>query len=181
ARTSSRSRRREAAEPPPRPARRPTSRRTAAAEPPPAPTPAEQPAPRRKPAGDPLLDVGGDDELEKELGAGRNAKRSVYVPPAIGSDLPDSVSQSQIQEAVAGQKNALFRCIEQQRSADPDAHGTLRMRWVIAGDGSVREVRALSDEFARQPVAPCITGVVKGIRFPRSRTSGQEVVFPFKF
>ncbi|HEX7489231.1 MAG TPA: AgmX/PglI C-terminal domain-containing protein, partial [Anaeromyxobacteraceae bacterium] len=119
--------------------------------------------------------------LEKELGAGRNPKRSVYVPPAIGSDLPDSVSQSQIQEAVAGQKNALFRCIEQQRSADPDAHGTLRMRWVIAGDGSVREVRALSDEFARQPVAPCITGVVKGIRFPRSRTSGQEVVFPFKF
>lgn len=181
ARTSSRSRRREAAEPPPHPARRAAPRRTAAAEPPPAPTPAEQPAPRRKPAGDPLLDVGGDDELEKELGAGKNAKRSVYVPPAIGSDLPDSVSQSQIQEAVAGQRNALFRCIEQQRSADPDAHGTLRMRWVITGDGSVREVRALSDEFARQPVAPCITGVVKGIRFPRSRTSGQEVVFPFKF
>ncbi len=179
AKTATRSRRRDAAEPPARPVRR-APQRTAAVEPP-APTPAEQPAPRRKPTGDPLLDVAGDDELEKELGGGKNAKRSVYVPPAIGSDLPENVSQSQIQEAVAGQRNALFRCIEQQRGADPGAHGTLRMRWIIAGDGSAREVRALNDEFSRQPVVPCITGVVKGIRFPRSRTSGQEVVFPFKF
>jgi len=181
ARTSSRSRHHEAAEPPPRPARRSASQRTAAAEPPPASAPTEQPARHRKSGGDPLLDVAGDDELEKELTGGKSGKRSVYVPPAIGSDLPESVSQSQIQEAVAGQRNALFRCIEQQRTADPDAHGTLRMRWVITGDGSVREVRNLSDEFARQPVASCISGVVKGIRFPRSRTSGQEVVFPFKF
>jgi hypothetical protein len=82
---------------------------------------------------------------------------------------------------VAGQKAALVRCIEQQRAADPDARGTLRLRWMIGGDGSVRDVRVLSEEFARQPVAPCISGVVKGIRFPRSRTTGQEVIFPFKF
>lgn len=124
--------------------------------------------------------MGGDTELEKEL-SGKPARRSVYVPPAIGSDLPESVSQSQIQEAVAGQKNALVRCIEQQRAADPNARGTLRLRWIIGGDGGVRDVRVLSDEFSRQPVAPCISGVVRSIRFPRSRTSGQEVVFPFKF
>jgi predicted Zn finger-like uncharacterized protein len=166
---------------PPRPPRRSGSQRVASAErAAPAPTPEAEPPPRRKPGGDPLLDVGGEDDLEKELG-GKPAKRSVYVPPAIGSDLPDSISQSQIQEAVAGQKSALLRCIEQQRAADPEARGTLRLRWLIVGDGSVRDVRVLSDEFSRQPVAPCISGVVKGIRFPRSRTTGQEVVFPFKF
>ncbi|GEJ55928.1 GYF domain-containing protein [Anaeromyxobacter diazotrophicus] len=171
--------RRAPAEPPARPARRPAApQRVASSEP--APRPAPEPPARRKPAGDPLLDVGGDEELEKELG-GKPTKRSVYVPPALGADLPDSVSQSQIQEAVAGQKSALLRCIEQQRAADPNARGTLRLRWLITGDGGVREVRVLSDEFARQPVAPCISGVVKGIRFPRSRTTGQEVVFPFKF
>jgi hypothetical protein len=144
-----------------------------------APTPAATPA-KRKPAGDPLLDVGGDDELEKEL-ASNKPKRNVYVPPAIGSDVPDSVSVSQINEAVVGQKAALLRCIEEQRAVDPNARGTLKMRWIISADGSTRDVRNTSDEFSKQPIAPCISNVVKGIRFPRSRTSGQEVVFPFKF
>ena len=99
----------------------------------------------------------------------------------MGSDLPENVSVSQINEAVVGQKSALMRCIDQQKAADPDTRGTLRVRWIIGGDGSVRDVRLLSDEFARQPIAPCITSIVRGIRFPRSRTTGQEVVFPFKF
>ncbi|OFX19873.1 MAG: hypothetical protein A2V77_25065 [Anaeromyxobacter sp. RBG_16_69_14] len=124
--------------------------------------------------------MGGDDEIEKELGS-KGSKRSVYVPPAIGGDLPDSVSVSQINEAVVGQKSGLVRCIDQQKAADPDTRGTLKVRWIISGDGGVRDVRLASDEFARQPIARCITAVVKGIRFPRSRTSGQEVVFPFKF
>ncbi|HEX9289658.1 MAG TPA: AgmX/PglI C-terminal domain-containing protein [Anaeromyxobacteraceae bacterium] len=145
----------------------------------PAPAPAEPP--RRKAAGDPLLDVGGDDDIEKELSGKGPSKRSVYVPPAIGSDLPEGVSVSQINEAVVGQKSALLRCIEQQKAADPDTRGTLKVRWIISGDGSVRDVRVVSDEFARQPIAPCISGVVKSIRFPRTRTTGQEVVFPFKF
>ena len=91
------------------------------------------------------------------------------------------MSVSQINEAVVGQKAALLRCIEEQRAADPNARGTLKMRWIISGDGSTRDVRNMSDEFAKQPIAPCIGNVLKGIRFPRSRTTGQEVVFPFKF
>jgi len=130
--------------------------------------------------GDPLLDVGGNDDIEKEL-SGNGSKRSVYVPPAPGNDLPDKISISQINEAVAGQKAALLHCTEQQRAASPDATGTLRMRWIISADGSVRDVRVVSDEFAKQPIAGCITNVVKGTRFPQSRTTGQEVIFPFKF
>jgi hypothetical protein len=146
----------------------------------PRPSVAVAEVPARKPSGDPLLDVAGDDELEKEL-ASNKPKRSVYVPPAIGSDLPENVSVSQINEAVVGQKAALVRCIEQQKAADPEAKGTLRLRWIIGGDGGVRDVRVVSEDLARQPIAPCISNVVKEIRFPRSRTSGQEVVFPFKF
>jgi hypothetical protein len=165
-------------EPAPAPRKAPPPERVAQAERAPEPPP---PAPAaRKPAGDPLLDV-GDDELERELSSGSKPKRSVYVPPAPGADLPENVSVSQINEAVMGQKSALLRCIEQQRAADSEARGTLKMRWLISGDGSVRDVRVLSDEFSRQPISPCITGVVKSLRFPRSRTTGQEVVFPFKF
>jgi hypothetical protein len=144
-----------------------------------APSAAVAEAPRKK-SGDPLLDVGGDDELEKEL-ASNKPRRSVYVPPAIGSDLPENVSVSQINEAVVGHKAALVRCIEQQKAADPEAKGTLKLRWIIGGDGVARDVRVLSEDLVKQPIAPCISNVVKDIRFPRSRTAGQEVVFPFKF
>ncbi len=163
--------------PPPAPVARPSSAAAPAAA---AAAPAVADAPRKKPAGDPLLDVGGDDELAKELSSSK-PKRNVYVPPAIGADLPESVSVSQINEAVVGQKAALLRCIEEQRAVDPAARGTLKLRWIIGGDGATRDVRVTSDEFAKQPIAPCISNVVKGIRFPRSRTTGQEVVFPFKF
>jgi predicted Zn finger-like uncharacterized protein len=171
---ASRPHRRANPEQPPARSSKKSAQRLATAEPPPAEPP------RKKAGGDPLLDVGGDDDIEKELG-GKGSKRSVYVPPAIGGDLPDSVSVSQINEAVVGQKSGLVRCIDQQKAADRDTRGTLKVRWIISGDGSVRDVRLVSDEFARQPIARCITAVVKGIRFPRSRTSGQEVVFPFKF
>jgi hypothetical protein len=91
------------------------------------------------------------------------------------------VSVSQINEAVAGRRSALVQCTEQQRASDPNLKGTLKLRWVIDGDGSVRDVRVMTDELRTQPIAGCISGVVGGIRFPRSRTTGQEVVFPFKF
>jgi hypothetical protein len=88
---------------------------------------------------------------------------------------------SQINEAVRGQTSELRRCIDQQRAADASTSGTLKLRWVISGDGNVRDVRVVSDEFSRQPIASCISGIVRGLHFPRSRTTGQEVVFPFKF
>jgi hypothetical protein len=57
----------------------------------------------------------------------------------------------------------------------------LKLKWTIAGDGSVRDVKTLTTEFAQSPFSQCITGVVKSIRFPRSATTGQEVTFPFSF
>jgi hypothetical protein len=136
---------------------------------------------------DPLLDAVTDDELERELSGSAakpaaKASSAVYVPPAQpGSDLPESVTPVQINDAVGARIGALKGCIEEQRAGDPGAKGTLKLRWVIAGDGSVREVKNLSSEYEGQPIARCIGGVVKGIRFPATRTRGQEVVFPFKF
>jgi hypothetical protein len=146
----------------------------------PAPPPAREP---RKRTGDPLLDFGGEGEadLEKELASGPK-KRSVYVPPAPGAaDLPAEVSPAQIQEGVASKMDGLRSCLAKQQAASPDSHGTLKLRWVIGPDGGVSGARSQSPEFAEEPITPCLVGVVKTIRFPRSRTTGQEVVFPFKF
>jgi hypothetical protein len=151
-----------------------------------------------------------DDDLDRELGGAANkpartsgsargaapsagpvasapgsqtgsADSAVYVPPAPGGDLPDGVTPAQINDAVKTQLGSLRSCIDEQRAADPASKGTLKLRWVIAGDGSVKDVRNLSPEFEGKPISRCIGGVVRDIHFPASRTSGQEVVFPFKF
>jgi hypothetical protein len=107
------------------------------------------------------------------------------VPPARagggGGALPDKVSPGEINAAVAARIDSLRRCVNEQKTREPDATGTLKMRWIIQGDGSVSDVKCLTAQYAQGAFAQCIAGVVKGIKFPRSATSGQEVTFPFTF
>ncbi len=154
-----------------------TTPRVAAAEPPPPPPP---PEPKKKD----LLDFEGHDSaLDDALGK-TSSGRSVYVPPARrggSSDVPGKLSSGDINAAVAGRIDSLRRCVSEQKARDPEATGTLKMRWMISGDGSVRDVKCLTSEFAQGTFAQCIAGVVRSIKFPRSQTSGQEVTFPFNF
>jgi hypothetical protein len=106
----------------------------------------------------------------------------VYVPPAPRAEaLPTKLTQGQIQEAVAGRIDLLRRCVSDQKARSPDATGVLKMRWLINADGSVRDVKCLTPEYASGAFAQCISGVVRTIKFPRSATTGQEVTFPFSF
>jgi predicted Zn finger-like uncharacterized protein len=150
--------------------------------------PAPQPASTRK-GGDSLLKFEDNDKaLDDALGTkSGTSSRSVYVPPAragsgaAGGTLPDKVSPGEINGAVAARIDALRRCVSEQKSREPDASGTLKMRWIIQGDGSVQDVKCLTPQYAQGAFAQCIAGVVKGIKFPRSGTTGQEVTFPFNF
>jgi hypothetical protein len=165
---------------PPRDLPRREAPRVAAAPPPPPPAP----APSRK-KGDSLLDFESNDSaLDDALGGGSAPPgRSVYVPPARagGGALPEKVSAGDINGAVAQRVDALRRCVSEQRAREPDATGTIKMRWIIQGDGGVRDVKCITPEYAQGHFAACIGGIVKAIRFPRSATTGQEVTFPFNF
>ncbi len=158
----------------------------ARAEPAPArEAPAPAPAPAKKGGGGVLDFDDGDAALKEALGgSAQQGGRSVYVPPAPGgggASLPASVSTSQIQEAVAGRVDSLRRCVSEQKARDPEASGTLKMAWTIVGDGTPKDVRCVTPEYASGQFAACIGGVIKNIRFPRSQTSGQPVTFPFSF
>jgi hypothetical protein len=158
--------------------------RVAQATPPPAPAPAPAqaapPAPAKKK--DSVLDFDSNDAaLDAALGGGSSSGRAVYVPPRPGGDLPPKVSAAQINESVAQRIDALRRCVSEQKAREPDATGVLKMRWTISSDGSVRDVRTLTPEYENGQFAQCISGVVKNIHFPQSKTTGQEVTFPFQF
>lgn len=124
--------------------------------------------------------AGSDRPDEASQEQKRSAAAEPFAPMA-GADLPSEVPQEQIQQAVAARMDDLRRCLERQQSQSPDSHGTLKLGWVIGPDGDVSGVRSLNPELEGQPIAQCLVGVVETIRFPRSRTRGQEVVFPFKF
>jgi hypothetical protein len=96
--------------------------------------------------------------------------------------VPDRLTDAQILESVKLHMEELKRCKAEQEARDPGAHGTLKQAWVIQPDGSARDVRCLTPEFAATPFAQCIGNVVKGIRFPRvADPKGQSVTFPFQF
>jgi hypothetical protein len=123
----------------------------------------------------------GSDRLDEASQERRRAAAGEPFAPMAGEDLPPEVPQEQIQQAVAVRMDDLRGCLEKQQSQNPDSHGTLKLGWVIGPDGDVSGVRSLNSELEGQPIAQCLVGVVETIRFPRSRTRGQEVVFPFKF
>jgi hypothetical protein len=164
--------------PPPLPRREPEH--VAAAAPPPA---APEPAPARKKKGDSVLDFDSNDSaLDEALGGGSSGSRSVYVPPAPGGNAAaQRVSDSQVNETILGNVSGLQGCVQQQKQRDPDATGVLKMRWSIAPDGSVQGVKCLTPEHASSPLSQCLTGVLRGMKFPRSASGRQDVTFPIKF
>ena len=157
-------------EPPPRP------ERVAKAEPPPKPAP--QPAKKK---GSDLLDFDSNDAaLNDALNPGGSSGRSVYVPPAPGGAdaLPQRVTDSQVNETIMTRVSALQGCLTDNKS---EQSGVLKMRWAIAPDGSVQNLKCISPESANTPFAQCVTGVLKGLRFPKTAQGRPEVTFPFKF
>jgi hypothetical protein len=105
------------------------------------------------------------------------------VPPKPGgAGAADRLTDAQITESVKLHVDALRRCAGEQQAREPGAKGTIKMAWTIQQDGAPKDVRCLTPDLAASPFAQCITGVVKGIRFPRlGDPKGQPVTFPFGF
>jgi predicted Zn finger-like uncharacterized protein len=142
---------------------------------------------------------GGDDEFAKAFGGGddkpskstkadaapaeEKKKREVYIPPAPGSggDVKDSLGQADIMEVVKNNVPAIQGCVAKQREKEPGTSGKLVMKWTILTSGKTAKIEVVSDEFKNTYLATCISGLIKGWTFPRTKSQGDPVVFPFKF
>ncbi len=141
---------------------------------------APQPPPTRKKGGD-LLDFDSNDAaLDEALGGKGSGGRSVYVPPPAGGTdaVGDRVTDSQVNETIMTRVAALQQCLADGKSSGT---GVLKMRWGIAPDGSVQNLKCISPENANTPFAACVTNVIRGLRFPKTAQGRSEVTFPFKF
>jgi hypothetical protein len=148
-------------------------------EPPPKPAPQPAAQPPKKKGGD-LLDFDSNDAaLDEALGGKGSSSRSVYVPPAPGGgeELADRVTDSQITETIMTRVTGLQQCAADKSSGS----GVLKMNWAINPDGSVRNLKCVSPEFANTAFAGCVTNLLKGLKFPKSVNGRPDVTFPFKF
>lgn len=170
---------------------RTTSPRTAKADPPEPkapPPPKETKSSAKEPASDDdafasAFGVPKEPEAKKETKTGSGSKKgTVYIPPAPGgTNVKESLGQSDIMEVVLASKSALAKCAEVQRQKDPGTSGKLVMRWTIQTSGRTSNVGVVSDEFKGTYMASCVGGLIKGWQFPRHKQQGEPVTFPFKF
>ena len=138
--------------------------------------------PRNK-ADDLFDEVFGTPDGKKAAPSGDKGKKTAYVPPAPGvTDVPEKVGDGDIMSVVLANKGSMVRCVDEQKSRDPNLHGTLVMHWVIQTSGKTTNVGPVTESYKSSYFATCMTGLVKTWQFPKHRFApGQAVDFPFKF
>jgi hypothetical protein len=102
-------------------------------------------------------------------------------PPGREVLLPTRLSDAEIQAEVLLWYPAFQRCVAEQKEREPLASSTMRFRWAILGDGTVRDIRCVDEGCEGSRFAACVTGIVKTIRFPGSRTARHDVTVPFAY
>ena len=159
-----------------------------------APSAPSRPQKPQHESSDDLLSAGGkskvDSDFDKLLGGGSSepaapaAKKKhgndVYIPPAV-SNLPEQLGQGDIMSVVAGHKGQIVGCINKQRASGGDSSGVVKMHWVIQRSGGVSGVSVVGSEFRSAPIGKCMTGTIRGWRFPQFSGAPMPIDFPFKF
>ena len=80
------------------------------------------------------------------------------------------------------QVGPLARLVDDLLDITRISHGQVVLAWDIEPDGRSSAISALTG--GKEPFAHCLVGVVKGIRFPRSRLGNKgddKVKFPFTY
>jgi hypothetical protein len=159
------------------------------------PVAARAPEPVAKPAVPAAPKPSEYDELDREfarqLGFTDDAVRSepekhgvksVWIPPAPGEDLPQTLKPEDIRQVVATHQHAITSCIQRHKDAIPGlTGGKFVMRWFIHPSGSTYQVAMETQALRGTAMATCIEGVVRGWKFPKHQTQMGPIRFPFIF
>ena len=154
-----------------------------------APEPVAKPAPPAAPKPSEYDEL--DREFARQLGftddavrsePGRHGVKSVWIPPAPGEDLPQTLKPEEIQQAVAANQHAITSCIQRHKGTIPGLNGgKFVMRWFIHPRGSTYQVAMETQALRGTAMAACIEEEVRAWKFPRHQTQMGPIRFPFIF
>jgi hypothetical protein len=132
-------------------------------------------------------DLGLDEEFARELDNPAKravpAKRTAWVPPAPppSTDMPESLSQSDVFSVVVANKGDITACVSAQKLQSVEGNRRVAVRWTILPSGRVTDVVTETAAFEGTPLALCLEGKIRSWTFPKHREQGGPVRFPFVF
>lgn len=91
------------------------------------------------------------------------------------------LSSRGLQDTIHAHYGGLELCHRIARARPPGLPREVRMRWIVAPDGSVRDLRIELDTLGDARASACMTSVVLAMRFPEPRDGTVTVRFPFVF
>lgn len=135
----------------------------------PAPAPA-RPTPTRRKKGDAL-----DDLLDSAITGKRKkpARKEKRKPKSAASNLPESLTRSQIQAGMHGVKGRVQGCYDRYK-----VPGMASAKVTIGRNGRVASAR-IKGKLAGTPTGACVKSAVRSARFPRFKGSPMSITYPF--
>ncbi len=91
------------------------------------------------------------------------------------------LSREEIAKVVNGGAAELQRCYERELLRSSGLEGTITMEWIIGPGGDVTSTRLKGSTLRSEEVASCVSGVVKGWKFPKPTGGSVTVTYPFQF
>ncbi|MFK7998133.1 MAG: TonB family protein, partial [Polyangiales bacterium] len=117
--------------------------------------------------------------LEESLGDGDG--RSL-TPPVVDPVVRGSLSKEVIRNVIQRHINEVRYCYERALHDAPDLEGRVTVRFIIAGNGTVRSATAQTPPPGFAQVAACVVQRMRRWRFPAPAGGGIVVVnYPFAF
>src|SRR5262249_18729027 len=109
-------------------------------------------------------------------GGGSKIRGKLDKPPAraIGTQ-GGSLDRNEILKVLSAAFGSINSCYERQLMKDGSLEGKLVVDWVIDPGGGVSSTRVRSSSIRSEEVASCVTGVIRGLRFPKP-TGGSVTV-----
>jgi hypothetical protein len=92
-----------------------------------------------------------------------------------------NLDRAEVLRAINGRMGAITRCYESRLMNNPTLGGRLVFGWTINTSGGASGVAVRSSTLADPAVASCISGIIRGIRFPRPEGGSVQISFPFLF
>jgi serine/threonine protein kinase len=92
-----------------------------------------------------------------------------------------NLDRAEVLRAINGRMGAITRCYESRLMNNPTLGGRLVFGWTITTSGGASGVAVRSSTLSDPAVASCISGIIRGIRFPRPEGGSVQISFPFLF
>jgi hypothetical protein len=128
---------------------------------------------------------GGDGTGPGGPGDGLDPRGHEPVVPVVNIDPPiddggDDHYAALVQRRIKRHLASIRYCYERELMAEPDLAGTVKVVFVISGEGAV--VAAHGSGIGHDDLEDCVAGVIRGISFPRPPGgSSVKITYPFRF